>query len=73
MTQCQQILQMIDENGSVTTMEAFAEGITRLASRVHDLRKMGYDIISEPVTGRNRHGKPIHYARYKRRCELCNT
>ena len=64
MTQCQQILQMIEDNGSITTMDAYAEGITRLASRIHDLRKMGYQITSKTEYSKNRHGKPVHYSRY---------
>lgn len=64
MTQCEQIWKMIEENGSITTMEAYAEGITRLASRVHDLRRMGYPISVETVHAKNRHGKNIHFARY---------
>lgn len=65
MTQCQMILQMMQENGSVSSMEAYAEGITRLASRVHDLKRMGYEIDSETVYAKNRFGKRIHYSRYR--------
>ena len=66
MTQCQEVLQCIDENGFITTMDAYERGITRLASRVHDLRRMGYEIKSETVYAKNRHGKQIHYAKYSR-------
>lgn len=66
MTQCQMIMNHIDNKGSITTMEAFEMGITRLASRVHDLRKRGVDIVSETVYAVNRYGENIHYARYKR-------
>lgn len=65
MTQCQMILQMMEDNGSVSSMEAFAEGITRLASRIHDLKRMGYEIESETVYSKNRFGKQIHYSRYR--------
>ena len=65
MTQCQMILQMMQENGSVSSMEAYAEGITRLASRVHDLKRLGYEIDSETVYAKNRFGKRIHYSRYR--------
>ena len=65
MTQSQEILQMIKENGSVSTMEAFNEGITRCAARIHDLRRMGYSIESETVYALNRHGRRIHYTRYR--------
>ena len=66
MTQCQMILKAIEENGSITTMEAFEIGITRLASRVHDLRRMGINIISETVHGKNRYGEDVRFARYKK-------
>ena len=66
MTQCQKVLKRIEDKGSITTMEAFEMGITRLASRVHDLRRMGINIVSETVYGKNRDGDSIHYAKYKK-------
>ena len=66
MTQCQKVLKRIEDKGSITTMEAFEMGITRLASRVHDLRRMGINIISETVYAKNRDGDSIHYAKYKK-------
>ena len=65
MTQEQRIIEYINHFGSITTMEAFTDlGITRLASRIHDLQKSGYDIQREMVKGKNRYGEPIHYMRY---------
>lgn len=65
MTQEQRIIEYIDLFGSITTTEAFTDlGITRLASRIHDLQKSGYDIKREMVKGKNRYGEPIHYMRY---------
>ena len=66
MTQCQRILKHIDETGSITTMEAFEMGITRLASRVHELKKMGINLQAETVRAVNRYGEWVHFARYKR-------
>lgn len=66
MTQCQKVLKRIEDKGSITTMEAFEMGITRLASRVHDLRRMGINIVSETVYAKNRDGDSIHYAKYKK-------
>lgn len=66
MTQCQKVLKRIEDKGSITTMEAFEMGITRLASRVHDLRRMGINIVSETVYVKNRDGDSIHYAKYKK-------
>lgn len=65
MTQCQRILQYIDQNGSITDEEARCLKIHRLASRIHDLRRMGVRIESETISGTNEYGK-WHCARYKR-------
>ena len=66
MTQCQKVLKRIEDKGSITTMEAFEMGITRLASRVHDLRRMGIKIVAETVYAKNRDGESVHYAKYKK-------
>jgi hypothetical protein len=66
MTQCQRVLQFMDDYGSITTMQALEIGITRLASRIHDLRKSGVEIKSETIYGINRYGDMIHYSLYKR-------
>ena len=42
MTQREQILQYIKDFGSITPMEAFSDlGITKLATRVSEMRKEG--------------------------------
>ena len=65
MTQCEKIVDYIREFGSITTMEAFTDlGITRLASRIHDLQRMGFAIDREIVKGKNRYGESIHYMKY---------
>ena len=67
MTQCDRILKYMDIFGSISTMEAFNDlGVTRLASRIHDLRRMGFAIISETKTGKNRFGESVHYSVYRR-------
>lgn len=64
-TQCEKIINYCKENGSITSMEAFSElGITRLASRVHDLRNAGYDVESTTVTGKNRDGDSTRWSVY---------
>lgn len=65
MTQVQKITNYIQEHGSISTMEAFQMGITRLASRIHEMRRSGLDIESETVSGKNRDGETVHYSRYK--------
>ena len=67
MTQCERILKYMDDFGSISTMQAFADlGVTRLASRIHDLRRMGIGIESETRTGINRYGESTHYSVYRR-------
>lgn len=64
-TQNQRILDYIAEFGSITQFEALRDlGVMRLASRVSDLRKLGYPITStiEPV--KNRFGETCHIKRY---------
>lgn len=64
-TQCDMILRYMQENGSITQMEAAEEfGCWRLAARIADLRRAGYSIKSDMVSQKNRYGKPISFARY---------
>lgn len=64
-TQCDYILDYILEFGSITTFEAFSElGCTRLASRICDLKKRGYDFLKQFETCKNRYGQSVSYIRY---------
>ena len=65
MTQKTEILDVMMKKGGITTMDAYKLGICRISARIYELRKMGYDIISEPFTGKNRHGKTFRCVRYK--------
>ena len=64
MTQAVEILEYIRDNGSITTLQAFSLGITRLASRVHELREVGIPIEKEMVAVQNRKGETCRVARY---------
>ena len=65
MTQCERIVAYIHEYGSITTMEAFTDlGISRLASRIHDLQDMGYQITRESIQVKNRYGEAVRCTRY---------
>lgn len=65
-TQCERIIRHLRDFGTITHMEAEQEyGIMRLASRINDLRKRGYDIITETATGKNRYGEPTRWAVYR--------
>lgn len=64
-TQNERILDYIREFGSITQLDALKDlGVMRLASRVSDLRKQGYNIISEIESVKNRYGESCHIKRY---------
>ena len=72
MTQREEILRYIEEFGSITPMEAFADlRITKLATRISEMRKDGMKFKIEIVHGKNRYGRSTHYARYSF-CEVHN-
>ena len=58
------VLNYMIEHGSITSMEAFQLGITRLSAVIFVLRKSGYHIITTPAHSKNRYGKPTTFARY---------
>ena len=64
MSQKMEVYNFMKEKGSITTMQAFYLGITRLAARIHELRKDGIAIGSETIVRVNRHGKEIRLSRY---------
>lgn len=65
MTQCEQIIDYLHKFGSITPMEAFADlGITKLATRVSEMRKDGREFKIETVKSTNRFGKTVRYAKY---------
>lgn len=65
-TQKQRILDYIARNGSITTFEAFTElGITKLTTRISELRRDGYQIDGQKVIVEDAKGKPVmHFNRY---------
>lgn len=68
-TQCQRIINYIKEFGSISTIEAFNDlGVARLASRIHDLKRQGFPIVTSPGTAKNRYGETVHYSVYSLKC-----
>lgn len=64
-TQNERILDYIDEFGSITQIEALRDlGVMRLASRISDLKRKGYNVISKKETVKNRYGEVTHIKRY---------
>ena len=66
LTQCERIVRHLNDHGSITSLEAMSEyGIMRLASRINDLKSMGYPIHSERMTGKNRYNETTSYSVYR--------
>lgn len=64
LTQKAMILRFMQENGSITQIEAAELGCWRLGARIWDLKADGYDIRKEMVTKTNRYGKRVAFAKY---------
>lgn len=64
--QKQRILEYMDKHGGITSLDAQYElGVARLASRICDLRKAGYDIVTEWITVRDRYGNDCRVKLYR--------
>lgn len=65
-TQCERVKDYMERFGSISTLEAFQDlGVTRLASRIHDLRMQGECIEVTRESARNRFGEKVCFARYR--------
>lgn len=65
-TQNQRIIEYIAEFVSITQLDAPRDlGVMRLASRISDLRKNGYEIYSDTVGVKNRYGETCYIKRYR--------
>jgi hypothetical protein len=71
MTQKEEILQYIKEHGSITPMGAFYDlGITKLSTRVGEMRKKGIEFEIVIEKRRNKYNtRTVRYARYSLRKE----
>lgn len=71
MTQKEEILQYIKDHGSITPMDAFYDlGITKLATRVSEMRKEGIEFEIVIEKRRNKYNtRTVSYARYSLRKE----
>ena len=65
-TQCQRVLNYINDFGSITRAEAMSQlGIANLPAVIDILRnKQGHDIETLEVKSKNRYGQNITYAKY---------
>jgi DeoR/GlpR family transcriptional regulator of sugar metabolism len=64
-TQHDRIIDYVRKHGSITTLEAFTDlGITKLTTRISEMRRMGMDIRGERVTVKNRYDEECSVNRY---------
>lgn len=64
-TQNQRIIDYMNEFGSITQIQALNDlGVMRLASRISDLRRLGYEIQSTVIPIKNRYGESCYIKRY---------
>lgn len=65
MNQTETILHHLTHYGPITQADAFElYGIFRLASRINDIKRLGYPVDKEMIMGKNRFGKSVSFARY---------
>ena len=66
MTQCERVLQYMQDFGSINPMQALGDlGCYRLGARIYDLRQDGHHITRRMVSGKNRYGERVSYAEYR--------
>lgn len=64
--QVDEVLNYIKTFGSITALDAMRDlGVMRLASRISDLKKMGYHIVGANVPVTNRFGKVCYVKSYE--------
>ena len=63
--QRQRIINYIREFGSITSKEAYNDlGITQLATRIKELKELGYEFRTEWESSKNRFKEPVSFKRY---------
>lgn len=64
-TQCSRVLDYIQQHGSITQFDAMLHlGVMRLASRISELKKQGFEITCEWVDVTNRFGETCRVKKY---------
>jgi hypothetical protein len=65
-TQMEAVIFHLEDNGSITSFEAFKEyGISRLSGIIYDLRhKKNMNIVSQDIQKINRYGNIVIFSKY---------
>ena len=65
LTHYDRILRHLKEFGEIDSWTSIIDyGCTRLSHYIYVLRKEGYNIQGETMTGKNRFGESTHFTRY---------
>lgn len=65
MTQIDEVIRYMEENDSISQMEAFTElGVCRLSERIREIESSGREIVRQRVPFKNRYGRCGNYTRY---------
>lgn len=65
-TQRDRVLQYIKDFGCITSWDAYKDlGVSQLATRIFELKKMGYKFETTRISTTNRYGYPSHYGEYR--------
>lgn len=66
MTQCERIIDYLDSHTGITSKEAMEKlGVYRLASRINDLKKDGYEFDRVQREEFNRYGEKTKFTEYR--------
>lgn len=72
MTHCERVLKYMQDFGSINPLEAMRDlGVMRLAARISDLKKEGYQISRQMVASKNRYGDAVSFAEYRLEDKKC--
>lgn len=66
MTQKQAIVEYCRNFGEITSFEAYTElGVTQLATRISELKQLGYEFSKRKETKEGRYGRKVHFEHYR--------
>ena len=64
-TQVERVLKHMQDFGSITSFESYSEyGITQLAARIVEIKRLGYEIETKRITRKNRYGERVYFVAY---------
>lgn len=65
-TQRDKVLNYIRQFGFITSWQAYQDlGITQLATRIYELKELGYKFTTTRIKTKNRLGENTHYDEYR--------